>query len=219
MQGLTKLNPLSRWFLILIAGAVFLTFGWILKPFFLTIITAVVFAILFSRLDRWLALKVHSRHLSAALIAFGVFLVILVPIAVIAVIIAQQANDVLKSGFLENIPQIFQSIQGRLSEIFPTFLMDWVNSIDFAALPTTIVTWLKDNLTNILAGGANFVLQMFIFFAFLYYFLLNKDVIRREIFELSPFKDKLDQGIISRISATIRGVIVGAIIIGIPRPE
>jgi predicted PurR-regulated permease PerM len=95
----------------------------------------------------------------------------------------------------------------------PPFFTQWIQSLDFSGVTTAVVSWLKDNLATLLAGGANFILQLFLFFAFLYYFLLHKDAIRREIFELSPFKDKLDQGIISRISATIRGVIVGAIII------
>lgn len=215
MQGFSKLNPLSRWSLLLIAAAVMYTYWRIIEPFFLTMVTAIIFAILFSHVDRWLALKVRSRHLSAALIAFGVFLIIFVPVGLIAVIIAQQATDVLQSGFLQTIPSVFNGALLGLDEVLPPFLTQWSSTLDFSGVSTAIVRWLQENLTTLLAGGANFVLQIFIFFAFLYYFLFHKEAIRREIFELSPFKDTLDQGIISRISATIRGVIMGAIIIAL----
>lgn len=213
MKGFEKLNPLSRWMLLLAAGIILYTFWLMMQPFALTVLTAAIFAILFSQFDRWLSIKVKSRYLSAFLIVLGVLLVIVIPVGVIAAVVVQQASDLLQSGFLQTAPAAILETVHEIHSLLPPFVVEWVNSLDVSALPTAIISWLQENVGGLIAGGANFVLQMFIFFAFLYYFLLHKDEIRKEIFELSPFKDKLDQGIISRISGTVRGVIVGAIII------
>lgn len=213
MKGFEKFNPLSRWMLLFAAVAIFYTFWLMMKPFALTVLTAAIFAVLFSHFDRWLAIKVRSRHLSAILIVLGVLLVIVIPIGIIAAIVVQQASDLLQSGFLQTAPAAIVATVQEIQSLLPPFVLEWMNSLDVSAIPTAVVSWLQENVGSLIAGGANFVLQMFIFFAFLYYFLVHKDAIRKEIFELSPFKDKLDQGIISRISGTIRGVIVGAIII------
>ena len=213
MKAFDRLNPISRWMLILVAVAVLYIFWRIIEPFVLTIVTSAIFAVLFSQIDNWLARKLKSKHLSAGLIALGVLLIVLVPMVIIAAIVVQQATDVLQSGFLQAIPEAIAGSLIQSQDMFPSFVVDWAQSTDVSGISASLVRWLQENLGDLLAGGANFVLQMFLFFAFLYYFLLHKEAIRKEIFELSPFKDKLDQGIISRISSTVRGVIVGAIII------
>lgn len=213
MHGFAKLNPLSRWMFIVIAVSILYIFGRMIEPFVLTIVTAIIFTVLFSHVDRWLALKVGSKKLSAALVVLGVFLTVLLPIGLFAAIIVQQATEVLQTDLLQTAPDIFRQIMVDLRAFVPPVIVSLFDSLNVGAFSTSIVRWLQQNIGSLLAGGFNFVLQLFLFFAFFYYFLTQKDAIRKEIYELSPFRDKLDQGIISRISSTIRGVMVGAIII------
>lgn len=213
MKAFDRLNPISKWILAAVAIFVLYNYWRIIDPFILTLVTAALFAVLFSRVDYWLTKKLKSPHLSAALITLFVVLVIFAPLGVIAGIVVQQASDALNEGFVTGIPSAILSSYQELQAYLPAFANDAIASVDFTSLSSSALNWLQNNLGDILAGGANFLLQLFLFLAFLYYFLLHKDAIRKELYELSPFKDKLDQSIISRIAGTVRGVILGAIVI------
>lgn len=213
MKAFDRLNPISKWILGAVAVLVLYNYWRIIEPFALTLVTAALFAVLFSKPDYWLSKKIRSRHLSAGLLTLLVLLIVIAPLGLMAGLVVQQASDVLREGFISGIPSAMTDAYGDVQPYLPGFVNDAVLSIDFTTVSQSVIRWLQQNVGGILAGGANFVVQFVIFIGFLYYFLLHKDAIRKELYELSPFKDKLDQSIITRIADTVRGVIMGAIVI------
>lgn len=207
-------DAVSRWFFILIAGAVLYIFWKMVSPFAITLITAGIFTVVFFPFFNWLNAKFKNKFLSAITILFIVFFAIFLPVTAFAFVVVQQAADVLQSGLIGNVADFISGFSD--SELFsrmPQFAQNSLLSIDFGGATRATVDWLRQNVGSILAGGVNFTMQLLLFFLFLYYFLIKGDRIHRELLELSPFKDKLDENIIIRINRTIRGVMGGAVVI------
>lgn len=182
----------------------------------MTLVTAAIFTVIFSPWHEFFRSKLKFEILSAILILLIILAMVIVPLGVLAVVIFQQATDVLQSGFIErtfNDLQEFESWQ--FYQTLPDSLRQMIESIDLGESTRGVVNWLRGNIGAILAGGAQFTLHLFMFFIFMFYFLINKDGIYNEIIELSPFKDKLDRQIIDRINTTIRTVMFGALVIAL----
>lgn len=204
----------SRWFFLLMAAAVIYIFWQMVEPFVITLITAGIFTVVFFPLYSWLTGKFKNKFLAAIAILLLVFFAIFLPITAFAVVVVQQSADVLQSGFIGEIANFVTGFsETEAFSKLPEFAQTSLQSVDFEAATRGTVSWLRQNVGSILAGGANFTMQLFLFFLFLYYFLIKGDRIHQELLELSPFKDKLDENIIIRINRTIRGVMGGAIVI------
>jgi predicted PurR-regulated permease PerM len=207
-------DQLSKIFFGLVAIGVIYLFWQMLQPFVLTLITAGIFTILFSSWHDKIRVKIRSRGLAAFFMIFFVAGLIVLPLGLLAVIIFQQATDVLQSGFIERTILNLQEFRTwQIYETLPENLRQAVESVDVGEATRFVINWLRSNIGSIIAGGAVFTVQLFLFFIFLFYFFLNKDEIRQEIVELSPFRDKLDQNIIERITNTILAVVKGAILV------
>lgn len=211
-----KHDVLSKAFFLIVGVLVLLLFWRMLEPFALTLATAGIFAIIFSPWHEWLRKKVKYEIVAALLMLLAIILIVILPIGFIAVIIFQQATDVIQSGFIERTLASLQEFETwQIYQNLPEGARQTIESIDLGEATKVVVNWMRSNIGAILAGGAGFTVQLFLFFVFLFYFFLNKDGIHREIVEISPFKDKLDENIIQRINGTIRAVMFGAIVIAL----
>lgn len=125
-------NRALLWLLV----AVSLAFGWILLPFYGTIMWATVIGLLFAPLYRWLTARLKRRRNAAALLTLLIVLVIvIIPLALITASLAREAALVyqgLKSGALNPV-QYFQGVFDALPG-WATALLDRFGLIDFATL-------------------------------------------------------------------------------------
>ncbi|MBU4452804.1 MAG: AI-2E family transporter [Patescibacteria group bacterium] len=205
-----------KWFFLFVSIIVLYIYWQIIAPFALVLITAGVTAIIIAPVDRRLTGLVKSRRLSAVIILLGVLLLIIGPLFGLAVLMVQQATEVVnmslaQDGWLMSMNAMFEHYLAYA----PVMIQEDIRSIDLVAIGTGIAGWVAEHIGAILSGTANLVFQTVIFFMALYYFMIDREQIYQFALDVSPFKDTLDKKIIERISKTVRGVVFGKIVVAL----
>lgn len=207
-------DSLARWFFILLALAVFYVFAQIISPFFLTILTAVMVAVLVTPFERWLRERLHHPRISTAIVLLLVAVVIIGPLVTAGIIAARQAVDITQ-WFLGN-PDWMSQISTGTHPFFsslPSFIRDAFGLIDLPSIVRVVAEWTKTHGAEVFSSGAALVFKIFIFFICLYFFLVDREKILREVILLSPLKDSVDKNILARMVQTVRGVVFGSLIV------
>lgn len=205
-----------KWFFLLISIVTLYVYWQIIAPFALVLITAGVVAIIITPIERRLAKIVVSRKLSALIMLLAVLVLIIGPLFGIAVLMVAQATEVANMSLSQN--GWIESMNGTLEHYIsyaPAMIQEDIRSIDLVAIGTSIAKWAAENIGALLSGTANLIFQTFIFFMALYYFLIDRERIYEFAISLSPFKDSIDEKILSRISKTVRGVVFGKIVVAL----
>jgi predicted PurR-regulated permease PerM len=175
-------------------------------------ITAIILIPLDQRLSR---LFTHARF-RAFLLASLVFVMVVLPLFVLAILVVVQTRDILTltvgaDSFLKNINPDSLPLGNYL---FPV-LRDAVLALDIEALAKKLAAYTFNNIGAIFASTAQLIMNGFIFFLGVYYFLAERAKIKRGFLTLSPFRDALDERIMSRIVMTVRGTMFGAFVLAL----
>lgn len=216
---MTKLKPSAmhiRWFFI-IASVIVLYLYWnVVEPFALVLVTAGVFAVILSPLESWVRKIVRSKKLSALFMLLGVLLVIVGPLFGIAVLMVQQASQVIELSLAQDgwFAGAKESTNVFISHL-PTPVQEEILAIDFVEVGKAAASWAVENISAVLSSTVKLIFHTAIFFIALYYFLHDKERIFSLALDLSPLKDNLDAKIVTRISKTVRSVVFGALIVAL----
>ncbi len=206
----------TKWFFILVAFAVLYLFWQVIEPFIIVIVTAGIFAIIFTPVDRWLRKYIKYPKFTALIVTLGVLLVVVIPLFFATVLIAQQAAEIVGMSLGENgWLSSFSLDTSPILMAFPIIVQEQILSINFFDVGTNIAEWAFKNLGDVASRGASFSLNVFIFFLSFYYLILDRNRLYKIAQELSPFKDELDSDILKRIIHTVRSVVFGAVIIAL----
>ena len=217
----------QRVLVILLIG-VTLAFGWILLPFFGTIMWGAIIALLFTPLYRRLLPRLRQRRTQAALLTLlVVLLVVVLPFAVVTASLAREAAGIyqhIDSGEWDPA-QYMRGIFEALPE-WATGLLERFGFNDFDALQRQLVSSLKQASQLIgqqaLGIGMNtfdFVASLFITL-YLAFFLIRDGggVVRalRDVLPLAPaHKRELADKFVTVVRATVKGNLLVAAIQGV----
>ena len=213
--------PASKPLLLLLA-AVSLAFGWILLPFYGTIMWAAIIGLLFRPVYRWLLVRVRRRPNTAALLTVLLVLVIvIIPLALIAASLAREAALVyqgLKSGALNPVLYfhgVFDALPSWITALLARFDLN-----DFAAL--------QDRLTAALAQGSQFmatqalgvgqdtfefVASLFITLYLAFFLIRDGDSIARTIRSSIPLPARDTQELLSKFTTVILATVKGNLLV------
>lgn len=207
-------NHIARWFFLLLAVAVAGLFWQVIAPYAITLVTAAIAAVVLSPLERRVQRVVRHPHLSAVIMVAFVFFLVVGPLATLAAVMLDQAFDIVAST-VANPDWVagFRLEEQPFFQLFPEFIRDAVQSLDVVGVLHNVAQWATSNLGSFLQGTTAFVLNTFIFFVALYYFLLDRERIAKEMLVLSPLRDSVDHEIALRMVQTVRGVIFGSLIV------
>lgn len=207
---------IAKWFFLLFATVVAYLFWSVVQPYAISLVTAAIMAVVLAPLDKHLRVHVKHPRVSALILMAFVFFLLVGPIATVGVLIVQQALEVLGSTVanpswvanfrLEDMAS-FQSL--------PQFAQEYILSVDVPGVIRNIAQWASTNVGNLFTSGASIVMNLFIFFVALFYFLVDREKISKEMLVLSPMRDTVDHEIAERMVQTVRGVIFGSLIIAI----
>lgn len=209
-------ETIARWFFILISAGVIFLFWKLLEPYAMVLLTAGVFAVIFSPIDGWLRRRIRSTRVTALLTVSLILLLVVGPLTTAVILMADQANDL-----LGRMDEIRGWIAGFSLESYPAFLAlpDFIQErlvgIDVSAVIASIAAWVGQNIDAILLRAVDVVFKTFIFFMCLFYFLAERERLIAQILVLSPFRDRTDRSIIDRLALTIRAVVTGSLIVSV----
>jgi predicted PurR-regulated permease PerM len=205
---------IARWFFLLLAFAVGFLFFHIIAPFFITLLTAAMIAVLVTPLERWLRARLHHAWISTIIVLLGVFILLVGPLTLAGIVMVRQGVE-MTQWLLANPTAFVQFTSGThpLFSLLPESLRSLLALVDISSIVQALSDWIKTHGADVFSSGAGLVLKTFIFFVCLYFFLFDRERFLQEMMALSPLKDSVDKSIASRMVETVRGVVFGSLIV------
>lgn len=209
-------QQIAKWFFLLLFAGVAALFWKVITPFATVLITAGIVAILVSPIDRRLREWIGHEKVSAVIVLLLVLSAIIIPLATIALLTADQAVQIVQDT-VANPEWIKEFDIAALPFIksLPPILTAQLTQINIAELLNNVAGWTVQNVGNFFASTAEIILKTFIFFVSLYFFLVDREKIKAEIIALSPLRRSIDNTMTARLTATVRGVVFGSLIVAV----
>ncbi len=202
--------------------AVSLALGWILLPFFGTILWGAIIALLFAPMYRWLLPRLGGRRsLAAILTVVAVLVIVILPMAAIATSLARESSALygrLKSGEV-NPGVYFQGVFDALPA-WITSLLDSLGMFDFATLQERLVTALSTGSQFIATQAVSIGQNTFEFLAnlcitlYLAFFLIRDgDEVARTVRRAIPLAPVHKEDLLERFATVIRATVKGNLLV------
>jgi predicted PurR-regulated permease PerM len=206
----------ARWFFLLLAAAAALLFWRVVHPYAITLVTAAIAAVVLAPLEKRVRGAVRHPRISTVIMLLLTLFLVVGPLGTVAVLMLDQAVEIGRST-VANPDWVagFKLDEQGTFERLPSFVREGVLSLDVVGVLRNAAQWAASNLGAIVSGTATLALNAFIFFVALYYFLLDRERIAKEIMLLSPLRDSVDREIAMRLMETVRGVILGSLIVAV----
>lgn len=218
-------RSLSRYFFIAILLGTTFVFFWMMKEFLIPVVLAAVFATLFYPLFRRLARAFGGRRTVAALVTCVIlFLVLVIPLYLVAQMVANEAASFYKSAQIKAQEIVRQGEAGPIGTLhrsrwvrqlgLDTF--DWRASLKSGA--SSIGGALATFVNKASRGTIQVVVILFMTLFTLFYFFRDGEGIARRVGLLIPLEPEYKKAIADRFAsvsrATVRGTLVIALIQG-----
>ncbi len=211
----------NRAFFVLV-GVATVGFGWVLMPFLGAVFWAVVIAIVFYPLYERLLAALDNRASLASLASVTiVFLIVVIPLLLIAVAIIQQATTL-----VANIQSDDVALQGLFQNVLAV-LPQWVKSMlarvgltDLEAVQTSMAAalsgWVQAIAPQVFSIGQSTVSFFISLFAMLYLtFFLFRDgkTLIGHLKLAAQFRPSLQDALLARFTAVVRATVKGDILV------
>lgn len=207
---------MEKWFFLFISFIVLYLFWRVIQPFILVLIFSGVTTIIISPLERKIRKRIEHTKISSAIITGSVFFFFFVPLFTMLFLMATQASDLFKSAVLDIswLNHLKSSFDPFIHNLPPT-LQNEIASFDISVVGKGAANWMFQNIGKIFSSTTQLVLNTFIFFLSLYYFLVNRESLHTEMLNLSPLANEIDEKLFQRIINTIRSVVFGVMMVAL----
>lgn len=208
----------NRAFIVFLLGLSALAL-WLLRPYWMSVFWAVVFASVFWPLREGLAKRL-GEQVAASLTLVIIMAVVLIPLSLVTAVVASQAYDAVVfvsspaewQGWVERY-QKFASSE-LLAPLLPSGSAFEQLSVYAAKVGQHLFSWLQAASTT----TAVFVARLFVMLFMLFYFLRDGEYFLRRLLRVIPFGDsdetELFNTFLSTTRATLKGMIVIALLQG-----
>jgi predicted PurR-regulated permease PerM len=210
-----------RGFLLLLV-AVTLAFAWILQPFYGAVLWAIVVAVIFAPVQRRLLASMGDRRsLAAAVTVLIVIAIVLLPLAIIATSLVQEASGLVAK--IQSGEYDLGSYLQRMIDALPawaTGLIERFNLTDLAALRERLASGLMKGgqviAPQALSIGMNtfdFVISLGIMLYLLFFLLRDGRALAERIREAIPLRSDQKAALFTRIADVVRATVKGGILV------
>jgi predicted PurR-regulated permease PerM len=221
-----KLNPnlvrqLLVLFIILFLGILIIKE---LVPYISGVLGAITLFVVSRNWMQKLVAKGWNKSLAAGLLMVASFIVILIPVGLIALMLSSKIKKA-----LTNSEKIIGIVKEQIQRLEGYFNYNFSNTLD----SSSITKWISTNLENFVGGTFNATISIAIMYFLLYYMLINQGQMKRLLISYIPLA-KENIKLISKESNTsvrsnalgiplvalFQGVIalIGYLIFGVPEP-
>jgi predicted PurR-regulated permease PerM len=213
---MNKRKPQFYYLLVLLSGTLLLAF-FIFRPFIYTLISAMVFTVVFQPVHQRVLRNTRQRRGIAALItAVIIITIVLLPVVFLGIKISQEAqqlySSVTEGGGKDNIMNAVKEITIHLQRYIPVPIKF---SLNFDKYLEQGLSWLLENIGNVFSNIAKMLLNFFIFLIALYYLLKDGQRLKNKFVDLSPLTNADDEKIFNRLELAVNSVIKGNITVAI----
>lgn len=209
-------KPQFYYLLALLSGTLLLAF-YIFRPFLYTLISTMVFTVVFQPVHQKVLGITRQRRGTAALItAVIIMTVVLVPIVLLGIQIIQEAqqlySSVTEGGGKDNILNAVKEITIHLQRYIPVPIEF---SLNFDKYLEQGLSWLLENIGDVFSNIAKMLLNFFIFLIALYYLLKDGQQLKKNFVDLSPLTNADDEKIFNRLELAVNSVIKGNLTVAV----
>ncbi len=196
-----------------------LIFFWMLKPYIYAIFWAGVIASIFYPVNKFILKKIgkKKRNLAASLTMLLAILVFLIPLAGVAYLIINQAINIYQEfGNGEIYNQFNNYWQSILGLPHAQEIMGQINLQErIASLSSNISSYAYQILTSWGQNTLQFIIQLFIMFYALYYFIKDGDSLLKQLMYIFPLGDKNEKKLYDDFVSTAKATLKGTLLIGL----
>lgn len=213
----------DKTFLLLIA-AVSLAFAWILWPYYGAVLWGTVIAILFAPLYRWLAKAMTGRRNLAALATLLIILVmVILPLALVAASLAQEAADVyrrVQSGelnFCRYMRQIVDALPAWATGLLDRFGLANLGQVQerLSGAMAKGSQFIATQALNIGQGTFDFFVALFVMLYLLFFLLRDGDALTKSIRNAIPLRDEQRRALLEKFTTVVRATVKGNIVVAL----
>jgi predicted PurR-regulated permease PerM len=212
----------ERHALPLLLVAISLALGWILLPFYGTILWGAIIALLFAPLNRWLLRRLKYRPTPAALLTIlTVLVIVVVPFALVSVALAREAAGLyarVQSGEANPVPYLramFDALPG-----WAAALLDRFGLVDFDSLQRRLSDVLERGSAFIAAQAFNlgqntfeFAASLFIALYLAFFLIRDGNRIVHAIRRAVPLPPGQQEELLQKFSMVIRSTVRGNLVV------
>lgn len=205
---------------LLVAASVAL--AWILLPFYGAIMWAMIIALMFAPVHRWLSAKLGQRHSLAAMSTLAlVILMVILPVALISAALAKEATGLfaqIQSGEIN--PTVYFR---KIFEALPPWIVSLLNRLglfNFEMLLTRVVAGLTQGsqliATHALSFGQltfEFVVMLFVTLYLSFFLIRDGDELARGVRRAIPLERAHKLELISKFTTVIRATVKGNLLV------
>jgi predicted PurR-regulated permease PerM len=213
-------KALGQWFLLLLLGVALYFCFRIIQPFLVPIFLALVLSALFTPVYSALSSKLKNwQSLAALLVCVGLTAAILVPVVLLSISLANEANDtyqrVKDPETLRKIEAWFDPGNNPLIRRVASWLPQTLRMGNLqlgsrlGAQAQQIGVAALAAATSFAAGVFNFLMDYFIMIVVLFFLLRDSDYFATGVRRFSPLSDEQEQKLVGRFRSVARATVVG----------
>ncbi|WP_266078258.1 AI-2E family transporter [Haladaptatus caseinilyticus] len=193
-------------FLIVVFGLLALL---LVKPFLQFVLAAILLSYVLYPLQRRLAPRIGPR-VSALFLLIVTTLVVLVPVATLLFVAAQQALEIF-GAILRGDPQILELL--RLVERYTGIVIEGRNIREF--IPSDGTSQLLQNAMSIFGGISDALIGITVLAFLLYYLLVDGDTFLRWVRRSTPLPASVQDELYGEMNRVMWGVLVGNVLVAV----
>ena len=195
----------------IIAILIFISFL-LIKPFIISILAAAILSYLFYPLYNKIKEKTDKPNLSALIICLGIILLI-----VLVLVLTTQFAIKELVGFYTYIQthDVTAPIKSFFIKISPTGTSTYQITSMFDNIIDRSTVYVFDMASKIIINIPMIMLQVFIIFFVMFYFLIEGHNLIKYSHKILPFKESIRKRFLERFKVIIRGFVYGTILVGI----
>ena len=217
-------SKISQYFLISLIIVVVVLAIFIFLPFMTPIVLAAALSVIFKPVHRWIQrvfFPNKERSSFAALISVILIVVIvLIPLLLIAGSIYSEVQNMYSYLTDESGRSQFISMLNNFSEAGSKLFLNMYTPQSFDTFNITKVLskgleWVFSNIDVVFGGASKIMLNVFIMFLALFYFLRDGRELRRQIISISPLMDEQDDRVLKRLEMAVYSIFAGSLAVAI----
>lgn len=196
---------------------------WVLGGFLMPLFWAVLLAVLFAPVHRWIKQRVSRRHgsFSALLTVLVVIAVVLLPLVGVVSAVTSEAGNIvadIRSGKID-VASLIQGVEDLLPRFTATaeaygLDLDRVQEV-LANAAVNTSEQVFSLARSIIQQAVRIFLYTFVMLYILFYFIRDGKTIRETLVRALPFGDPRERRLFSRFAEATRATVMGTILIGV----
>jgi predicted PurR-regulated permease PerM len=180
------------------------------EPFLPALAWALALAVVTHPLHRWIAARVRSRGLAAAISVALVLIIIVVPAAFVAQNLVSEAASGVKAAQEMLAAGRWRQVAARYPQIAPAIA--WIeDQIDVSGLLGGTASGIASYVSSFLSGSVTLAIGIMITFFCLFYFFRDREQTLGVMRSLVPLSRKETDEMFDRITDTIHATVYGTI--------